>query len=115
MQTSEAANIKVPGDETPERRELSQSQLNLPQEEGAGSAMSSQGLGEVDKGSPGEGSRLFDRLEELTDTVKIMANVLKNIQDQQDKKKPMEELQEAASQSLDSMSKVVVEAMKSPT
>ena len=54
MQISEAANIKVPGDETPERRELSSGQLNLPQEVGAGSAMNSQGLGEVDKGSQGE-------------------------------------------------------------
>ena len=60
MQSSEAVNINVPGDETPERRELSQRQLNLPQEVEAGGAMSSQGLGEVEKGSPGEGSRLFD-------------------------------------------------------
>ena len=49
MQSFEAANIKVPGDETSERRELSQRQLGLPQEAEAGGAMSSQGLGEVEK------------------------------------------------------------------
>ena len=49
MQDSGAVNVKVPDEEAPPKgRELSPSQLNLPQEEvEAGGAMGSQGLGEV--------------------------------------------------------------------
>ena len=72
--------------------------------------MSSQGLGEA----PGEGDLLYVRLAEMSENVKTMAIRSKNIQDQQSKQKSSEEIQDAALQTLDSMTKVVVEAMKSP-
>ena len=85
MQSSGAVNVKVPDEEAPpEGRELSPSQLNLPQEEvEAGGAMSSQGLGEV----PGEGRLLFVRLAEMSENMKTMAILMKNIQNQQSKNK----------------------------
>ena len=58
--------------------------------------------------------RIRVSLTELNETMKIMASVMKNIQDQQGKQKSTEEIQGAAMQSLDKMSKVVVEVMKVP-
>ena len=110
----EAANIRIPGEDTPEKEELSPRQLDSPREVEAGGAMSSQGLGGVEEDSPVDGNRLLVSLTELNETMKIMASVMKNIQDQQGKQKSTEEIQGAAMQSLDKMSKVVVEAMQLP-
>ena len=55
----------------------------------------------MEEDSPVDGNRLFVSLADLNSTMKIMASVMKNIQDQQGKQKSTEEIQGAAMQSLE--------------
>ena len=67
----EAANIRIPCEDNPERKELSLRQLDFPLEVEAGGAMSSQGLGGVEEDFPVDGNRPFVSLTVLNETMKV--------------------------------------------